>query len=57
MKRRKKEVQLYLDTGKKWIDKELKIFENRNKKASYTRLFVYLIEIVDKIKINGIFKS
>ena len=33
------EIQLYLDTGKKWIDKKLKIFETRNKEASYTRLF------------------
>ena len=49
---KKNEIQLYIDTGKKWIDKKLKIFENRNKKASYTRLFVYLIEIVDKIKIK-----
>ena len=49
-------LSTYSDTGKKWIDKKLKIFENRNKKASYTRFFIYLIEIVDKIKINGIFK-
>ena len=33
------EIQLYIDTGKKWIDKKLKIFENRNKETSYTRLF------------------
>ena len=33
------EIQLYLDTGKKWIDKKLKIFKTRNKEASYTRLF------------------
>ena len=36
---KKDEFQLYIDTGKKWIDKKLKIFENRNKETSYTRLF------------------
>ena len=36
---KKNEIQLYIDTGKKWIDKKVKIFENRNKKASYTCLF------------------
>ena len=35
----KKEIQLYIDTGKKWIDKKVKIFENRNKKANCIRLF------------------